>query len=590
MIGKLKKTMAKHNKICEGVGAFLLTIGTIHLFGETKSKHYLLMILMFVAVFAVVHFGVSNYTKRRLKFSLFYCVPFGLTFWLGQKVSYQSMDIADFTVVDVVLIMSLIVLFIMMSMSILGFIDKKSYVPEKGKKEEKNRWWVYLLIILLCWMPLFLVYFPGIVSNDSAVQLSQAVGEGAWSNWHPVLHTLFVAIPVNIGMNMFGGDLTAGIACSTILQMLILSAIFGYVVKWAIGLTQKKWIGYVLLVFFALHPIVACYAVTMWKDVMFSAVFSLLFIKLYDLVRMKKQGELLRFSDLWLILLLTLLTGFLRNGGLLIVAILLIAMWIYYKKSWKLILAGFGGVIVIMVMVQGPIYKVLNISSSPMMESLSVPAQQFAYIAADGKMDDELRKELEKYADVDCLASNYSPMNADPAKNCFNYKAVDDGKIDFLLLWAKTLPAHVGDYVKSYLLHTYAYWYTQGDVWALDFGHSHDEMWMRSSYNDMSLIGDGIKNAITKVEEGSTVVVWIGWMNNVGVLFWGIVYMLVVFMYQKRYAMLVPMSGVLIYMISLLIASPISWMFRYVYSLLLILPILIIICFVNNKNLKGEKK
>ena len=106
----------------------------------------------------------------------------------------------------------------------------------------------------------------------------------------------------------------------------------------------------------------------------------------------------------------------------------------------------------------------------------------------------------------------------------------------------------------------------------------------------MSLIGDGIKNAITKVEEGSTVVVWIGWMNNVGVLFWGIVYMLVVFMYQKRYAMLVPMSGVLIYMISLLIASPISWMFRYAYSLLLILPILIIICFVNNKNLKGEKK
>lgn len=590
MMEKLKKSMAKHGMIYESIGAFLITVGMLQIFGEMKTRHYLLMVLLVVAVFMAVHFGVLNYTKRRLKFSLFYCVPFGLAFWLGQKVGYRSMDIINIAVVDIALIVALIALFTLMSMCVLGFIDKKSYVPEKKKKVGKNRWWIYALIVLLCWTPLFLAYFPGIVSNDSAAQLSQAVGEEAWSNWHPVLHTLFLAIPVNIGMKMFGGDLTAGIALSTILQMLILSVIFGYAVKWTIELTRKKWVGYLLLAFFALCPIVACYAVTMWKDVLFSAVFLLLFIKIYDLIQKRKRGEVLRLRDLWTILLLTLLTGSLRNGGLLIVAVLLIAMWIYYKESWKLILAGFGGVIMIMVAVQGPIYKMLNISSSPLMESLSVPAQQFAYIAGDGKMDDELRKELSKYADVDCLASNYSPMNADPAKNCFDYKAVDEGRIDFLLLWAKTLPAHLSDYAKSYLLHTYAYWYIQGDVWALDFGHSHDEMWMRSSYNDLSLIGDGLKNAITKVEEGSTVVVWIGWLNNVGVMFWGIIYMLMVSMYQKRCEMLVPMSGVLIYMISLLIASPISWMFRYVYSLLLILPILTIICFVNNKNIKGDNK
>lgn len=589
MIEKLKKTIAKHSTVFEGIGAFFITIGMLQLFSETKSRHYLLMILMFVAVFTIVHFGVLNYTRRRLRFSLIYCVPFGLAFWFGQKVGYQSMDIVNFVIMDVALILVLITLFTLMSMCVLGFIDKNSYVLGKRKKDGNNRWWVYLLIILLCWVPLFLVFFPGIVSNDSAVQLSQAVGEGVWSNWHPVLHTLFIAIPVNIGMIIFGGDLTAGIALSTIMQMFILSAIFGYVVKWVIELTQKKWVGYLLLTFFALCPIVACYAVTMWKDVLFSAVFLLLFIKIYDLIRKKKRGELLQFGDLWVILLLTLLTGFLRNGGILIVAVLLIAMWIYYRESWKLILAGFGGVIMIMLVVQGLIYSVLNITSSPLMESLSIPAQQFAYIAGDGKMDDELRKELAKYADVDCLASNYSPMNADPAKNCFDYKAVDEGKIDFLLLWAKTLPSHLSDYIKSYLLHTYAYWYIQSDVWALDFGHSHDEVWMNTDYNDMSLVGDGLRNAITRIEEGLTTVVWIGWMNNVGVLFWGVIYMLMVFIYMKRYAMMVPMSGMLVYMVSLLIASPVSWMFRYVYSFLLITPILIVICFIKNRNLKGEK-
>ena len=586
----LKKIIAKHNVASESIAAFLIAVSIIQQFNMTKSRQYLLAILVFVAVFVIVHFGVLNYSKRRLRYSLFYCVPFGLAFWLGQKVVYRSMDIVDLVVVDIVLVLALIALFTLMSICVLGFIDRKSYIPDRIKKNKKSRWWVFSLIILLCYMPLFLAFFPGIVSNDSAVQLSQAVGEGGWSNWHPVLHTLFVAIPVNIGIKIFGGDLTAGIALSTLLQMLILVVIFGYVVKWMIELTQKKWIGYVLLVFFAICPIVACYAVTMWKDVMFSSVFLLLFIKIYDLVRQKKREELLQLSDMWLILLLVLITGFLRNGGILIVVMFLIAMWVYYKDSWKLILTGFGGVIMIMIVIQGPIYGALNIISSPLMESLSVPAQQFAYVAANGKLDDELRGELIKYADVDCLASNYSPMNADPAKNCFNYKAVDENKIDFLLLWTKTLPRHLSDYMKSYLLHTYAYWYIQGDVWALDFGHSHDEMWMKTDYTDVSLIGDGLKNAITKIEEGSTVVVWVGWMNNVGIMSWSIYYALMVFMYKKYYAMLVPMSGILIYMFSLLIASPISWMFRYVYSLLLILPTLIIICFINNKNLKGEKK
>ena len=65
--------------------------------------------------------------------------------------------------------------------------------------------------------------------------------------------------------------------------------------------------------------------------------------------------------------------------------------------------------------------------------------------------------------------------------------------------------------------------------------------------------------------------------------------MLMEFIYMTRSAMMVQLSGMLVYMVSLLIASPVSWMFRYVYSFLLITPILIVICFIKNRNLKGEK-
>lgn len=591
MIEKLKTIiLVKHCVIYEGVGAFLITVCALHLFGETRTHDYLLMILVFAGVFSIIRCAVSNYNKRRMGFSLVYSIPFGLALWLGQKVDYQSMDFKNFGLSDVPLMIALIILVTLISICMLGFIDKKSYNLVKRKNDKDKKWWVYTLIIVICWLPLFLCFFPGLISNDSAVQLRQAIGEGEWSNWHPVLHTLFIAIPVNAGMGLFGGDLTAGIACSTIMQMTILSVIFGYVTEWVMKLTQKKWIGYLLLMFFAAYPIVSCYAVTMWKDVLFSAVFLLLFIKIYDLVRQKKRGELLRFGDLWLIVLLTLFTGFLRNGGLLIVIMLLIVMWIYYKESWRIVLAGFGGVIIIMMVVQGSVYRALGIFSSPMMESLSVPAQQFAYIAGSGGMDDELSGELSKYANVDCLANNYSPSNADYAKNCFYYEVVEDKKVDFLLLWAKTLPWHLADYTRSYVLHSYGYWYIGASSWVLDIVHSHSEEWLKKDYKDISLLGSETKDLVAKVEEGSLTIVWFGWLGNVGVLFWGVCYAVFVFMYQKKYALLVPISAILIYMLSLLIASPVSWIFRYVYPLLLIMPIIMIICFINDKNLKGDRK
>lgn len=592
IVKKIQGLIKKHSLACEVAVSIILTMGLECLFDETKTRNYLMMAFLFVAVSAIVHFGVLNYRRRRLKYSLFYSAPFGLAFWLGQKVVYQNIDIKDFAFVDILLIMALVTIFALASMCVFGFIDRNKCRLKDSKKEKNGRvgWWVYAIIILLCWMPLFLVFFPGLISIDSAVQLRQAVGESVWSNWHPVLHTLFVAIPVNAGMNIFGGDLTAGIALSTITQMLILCMIFGYIVKWVMDLVVKRWVGCLLLVFFAFCPIVACYAVTMWKDVLFSAVFLLLFVELYDLIRKKGRGETIYFGDLWKILLLTVLVGFLRNGGVLIVVGLLIAMLIYYKDSWKIVLSSFGGLIVFIAVVQGPIYNALDIASSPLMESLSVPAQQLGYITKSGRLDDDLRMELKKYADVECLKNNYSPMNADPAKNCFSYTTVDEHKVDFLKLWLKVLPSHLGDYIKSYILQMYSYWYIQGDVWALDFGHTHDEVWLKTEYTDLSLLGDDLRNLIRIKEEELTTTVWFSWMNNVGVMFWAVVYALIVFMYQKRYALLIPMSGILVYMFSLLIASPVSWMFRYVYSLLLVLPILVIICLVDSKKIIKRKR
>lgn len=585
MIEKLRVFLHKNALACEILLAFVMTVGVMYFAGLTKTKEYFLAVVVFVASLALVKAGMRRVNKRRIKFALWYAVPFSMAFWLGHKVHNQSTAIEGISIVDLPMTIVVMVIVALMVVCVLAFMDEHQFTPKK--KVLKNSWLKYAAIILVCWMPLFLVFFPGIVSSDSAVQIRQAIGEGAWSNWHPVLHTAFVALPTTIGFNMFG-DLTAGIALSTIVQMIVLSAIFGYVASWVVKRTSKKWLGYVFVAFLGLCPVVACYAITMWKDVLFSAVFMLMVIKIYDLLNEKNRNQKLGWKDLWCVFALVFLAAFLRNGGVLIVLALGVALIIYYKSARKILAILTAACLAGVLIIQGPIYGAIGIAKSPFMESMSVPVQQMGYVASMGELNEEEEEALKKYADVEKLGMNYSPMNADPAKNSFDYVAVEDDKIGFIKTWLMILGNHFGGYVKAYMLQTYAYWYVQSDVWVLDFGHVHDEIWLKEEYSDKSLLGDSMKTLAEKVEGGLLGTSWFGWMANVGVLCWGIVLMVIVFIYQKRYMMMVPMACVLIYIVSLLVASPVSWIFRYVYSLLLIMPILIVVSFIKLE--KGKIK
>lgn len=573
----------QYRSLLEILLAALLAFGLLMTIKPAPSG-YVIYVLAFIALLMLVKKGLRYYNKRRGWFAAFFAVPFGLAFWLGQKVIYQSVELRPMQVFDLVSIATIVFVAWLTFLVIVGLIDE--YAMKVGRNKVtlfKNRGWLKAsVIIFLCWLPLFLVYFPGIVSVDSAVQLRQAIGEGGWSNWHPVVHTAFVAIPVNLGMNMFG-DLTAGIALSTLVQMGVLATIFGYVVKWMTTKTSRKWLGVCALLVFGLFPVIACYSVTMWKDVLFAACFLLLIINVCDLVMRYRRSEKLGTKDLVKMGCIAVCVGFLRNGGVLIIAMLGIAMLIWYKKMRKQLAVGVIVLVAGVAIVQGPLYGAMGIQASPFVESMSVPVQQLAYVLHTSDLTDDERDKLSKYADVECLRLNYAPMNADPAKNCFNYDAVNEDKMGLINVWLDVMKGHLGGYVKAYILHTYGYWYVQADNWILDFGHTHDDIWLSEDYTDKSLLGEGVKSKVTQFENGFVASPYLGWLNNTGCLFWGMVFMLIVFLYQKKYYMLVPMSCVLIYMISLLVASPVSWIFRYVYCLLLILPIFVLMSLIRKE-------
>lgn len=570
-------------KIKQTILAFLLTAALLYFAGDTFNKNFFEALIIFFGALYLVDHGFRSWSKRRACFATIFALPVSLAIVLGKKIADFGTISGNLHALDLVSIVGIFGLLLFGVVYLLFTIDhgvKRSY----NKKITKREMLKISLIIFACWLPLFLVTFPGTVSVDTAVQIGQTLGERPWSNWHPVLHTALISVPVNIGTTIFG-DLTAGIALCVLLHMILLALIYGYVVKFIFEESKNKTIGYLSTAFFALCPVISCYSITVWKDVLFSAAFLVFFIQVYKIVKQGRDYECDWRQKIKNFALL-LAVGFLRNGGVLIVVAAGIAMAIFFKKMRKGIIIGTVALAAAITVIQGPVYNALGIQKSPFMESMSVPAQQIAYVARKEKLNPDELETLSKFADINKLKQTYTPDNADPAKNAFNYDAVEEDKAGFLKLWFSIMTHNFAEYVYSYILHTHAYWYPQTGTWAIDLSHTHDPIWMKAEYTDASLLGDGMQKAIHNVEKGVSSSVWGGWLNNVSIMIWALILVIIIFIYQRRYYMFVPLSGVIMYILSMFIASPVPGIFRYVFSLLLILPVAIVISFTKAKERK----
>ena len=76
-------------------------------------------------------------------------------------------------------------------------------------------------VILVCYVPMFLIAFPGAFGYDVPFQLEQ-VFTGAYSSHHPLLHTLIMGGCVRLGHAL--GRINLGAALYTALQIVSLAA------------------------------------------------------------------------------------------------------------------------------------------------------------------------------------------------------------------------------------------------------------------------------------------------------------------------------------------------------------------------------
>lgn len=170
----------------------------------------------------------------------------------------------------------------------------------------------YQGLLLLCWLPVWLAYAPGLANYDILSHMQQCASQ-QYATLHPVLYTLVVQACLWAG-EALGGSTTLAIALLCWLQMLLLSGALAYglfhLQRMGVG---RRSMGLAVL-FLGLFPVFPLLAISTTKDVPYAA---LTLVVMVQLLRMFQQpGVFWATPRRWVgLLLAATLMGMLRYNG-----------------------------------------------------------------------------------------------------------------------------------------------------------------------------------------------------------------------------------------------------------------------------------
>ncbi len=437
-----------------------------------------------------------------------------------------------------------------------------------------------LLIMLLCWLPYFLSFYPGNLSPDSITELTTVINNFTnASDHHPIIHMIFIAIPYKL-MFSLTKNMIISIAFSTIIQMLVMASIFSSLIVFLHNRKVKDKLLIFILIYYAILPVFGYYSVVMWKDVIFSGLVLLLIMELIKIIEKDNKNNL-HFHQLIPFIIVSILCIFFRSNAIYMYFLLVIFTFIFMKKHIKIFIGAFCIVFSVYYIIKGPVFNALNITKSSSSEYIAIPMQQIGRMAYKKvNFTNKEKKKLEKIMSIEDLAKAYNPITSDGIKFNSNYnaKAFDENKGKYFKLWLNLVKKHPSIAVEAYLISTLGYWYPGVSYNSVCFGIVEDNIY---GLKNRPKLGNDVLNVLYKLESRDTPILNIEW--SIGLCFW----LILIFSLlackkidKKSLYLYVPIFGL---WLTMMVAAPVYAEFRYVYSAFICLPLFMVIPYLNLK-------
>lgn len=470
---------------------------------------------------------------------------------------------------------------------LLQYFKKNSFRIDTGKIEWSwKSFFLMWIILLICWLPSFLAFYPGAFVYDAKDEYMQ-VATNEFTTHHPLLHVLLLGKIVCFGYEHLG-SYNAGIALYTIFQMVLMSAILAYAMQRISGRlllkkNQKKFLEIGMILFYGIFPIFPMYAVCTTKDSIFNILLFLLVILLTEIIFENKTIKRFTIINYVFIITGTFMILFRRNAIIAYVIFSIGLIFLSLKNKGIMIKISICMLcsIVLATGIRISIEKTCNASNEEKQEIYTVAIQQLArtYRYTPECFSDEEKNTLIQYIPENVMNS-YDADLADNVKVYFNNRYFEEHKKEFFDLWFKMGIKKPLTYLNAWLMTSYGYWYPDTIINVYSGHKRFTFQYISSSYFGFETEPPGIRNSMfpwleeqyrkISLEIFQQKIPALSMLFSPGFVFWIFLFSMLCSIYKKSYYFLLPLGMVFLVWLTFLLGP--TFLVRYVLILWFLIP------------------
>lgn len=461
-------------------------------------------------------------------------------------------------------------------------------VSGENRTREKARkvfWGAFLVLVFVYGGYFFLTEYPGNITSDSLTQIRHGLSN-RYDTMHPFWHSMVIKVCLVVGNGLFG-DLNAGVACYSVVQILAMAGCIAYLIMTLYEAGIPGWCVGVSLAGYAVVPYHIALSITLWKDIPHSLGILLLVTALFR--RLRSLGSC-PVRETVLMAVGGLLVGLMRTNGVVTLGIFLVIMARFLWKLDRRILSLLGMVFLVCVVLCGPVMGLFDTyeHSFAFLETFSVPIQQVARVIAEGgELTPDQLALVDRMVDSQKIGEIYTPESVDSVKHTMYLSDPGfflENKAQYGKLWVDLGMKYPMEYLKAWVDVTKGFW---------NGGYRFRQYSEGILGNDLGLEKTVVSGLLLKLKN-----LWFGFVrftvvadviNSIGLQVWVMILGWFVNLKNRKAEAWLFVPYVVI-LLGLWLGTPVFAEFRYAYPLILTLPLLIAMSFFNTGNAGREMK
>ena len=307
-------------------------------------------LLVIAAVYMLINYGINilknGIDKRLLIISIIMGLYFAFTsvfgaYYEGAAKGERYAEVLDFTfnnfIISLKYIPALWFLFLSAVLFIFIQIPKlyNNYINRQENYTEMpkifNRFYKIWLFIFICWLPYFILLYPGYVFWDAAWQIEQLFSE-RFNSHHPLLTTLYMYF-IYFYYKISNNGLLSVAVYIVLFQMIPLSFIYAYMINKLNKIYNvNKMIVVLLILFAALYPANPLISIAVEKGILFLIFLILFMVKVIEIT---ENASLLYSKKHIIFLIITGLILCLTRNNVIFGFILVIPFLLFFAKGYR---------------------------------------------------------------------------------------------------------------------------------------------------------------------------------------------------------------------------------------------------------------